>query len=159
MIDSADFSAQQRKRYYWTNIPVKKEWEKSKVVFKDIEFPHEWSEGDFSKYKDTLRVGLDGNLWSWDTSGKGYYSQQSRARSRNIKMNTIVASGGDKNNIYLGDYKFRRIHPVEAERLQTLPDNYTSCIKAKGKRIGLVGNGWTVKVIEHLLSGLEGVCM
>lgn len=152
MIDSADFSAQSRKRYYWTNIPVILNYQPSSLVFKDIEYIHDYTVVDVSKYKDTFKIGLDGNLWSWDTSGKGYYSQQSRARSKDIKMNSVVASGGDKNNIYLGDYKYRKLHPIEAERLQTLPDNYTGCLKAKTKRIGLCGNGWTVDVIKFLLS-------
>jgi DNA (cytosine-5)-methyltransferase 3A len=154
MIDSADFSAQTRKRYYWTNIPVDFNWIPSSLVFKDIEYEHDYRIISFEKYKNTLRVNQENNCWAWDTSGKGYYSQQSRARSKDFKMNTVPASGSDKNNIYLGDYTYRKIHPIEAERLQTLPDNYTSCIKSKTKRIGLCGNGWTVDVIAHILKGL-----
>lgn len=154
-INSADFSAQERKRLYWTNIPVELNYIDNNLVFKDIEFQHNYRVVDFSKYKDTMRVNQEGNVWSWDTSGKGYYSQQSRARSKDIKMNTVPASGGDKNNIYLGNYTYRKLHPIEAERLQTLPDNYTSCIKSSVKRIGLCGNGWTVNVIVHILKGLS----
>lgn len=155
IINSADFSAQIRKRYYWTNIPVNLNYEPSELVFADIEYPHDYRIVDISKYKDTLRVNKEGTQWAWDTSGKGYYSQQSRARSKYIKTNTVPASGGDKNNIYLGDYKYRKMHPIEAERAQTLPDDYTSCIKSKTKRIGLCGNGWTVDVIAHILKGLK----
>jgi len=155
MIDSADFSAQIRKRYYWTNIPVDLNYKRSSLVFKDIEYIHDYRVVNFEKYKETLKINQDGNVWSWDTSGKGYYSQQSRARSKNIKMNTVPASGGDKNNIYLGNYTYRKLHPIEAERLQTLPDNYTDCIKSSTKRIGLCGNGWTVDVIAHILKGLN----
>lgn len=155
MIDSADFSAQIRKRYYWTNIPVELNKVSSTDVFADIEYFHDYRIIDISKYKDTLKVNQDKNCWKWDTSGKGYYSQQSRARSKGIKMNTVPASGDDKNNIYLGNYKYRRLHPIEAERLQTLPDNYTSCIRSAVKRIGLCGNGWTVDVIAHIFKGLK----
>lgn len=157
LIDSADFSAQIRKRYYWTNIPVDLNYIKSELTFKDIEYVHDYRVADFSKYKNTLRVNREGNVWSWDTSGKGYYSQQSRARSKDIKMNTLPASGGDKNNIYLGNYTYRKLHPIEAERLQTLPDNYTDCIKSSTKRIGLCGNGWTVDVIAHIFKNLKEV--
>lgn len=155
MINSADFSAQIRKRYYWTNIPVVLDYIPSSDVFADIEYNHDYRAADISKYKDTLKVNSDNTCWKWDASGKGYYSQQSRARSKTIKMNTVPASGGDKNNIWLGDYKYRKLHPVEAERLQTLPDNYTNCIKSSVKRIGLVGNGWTVDVIAHIFRGLN----
>lgn len=155
MINSADFSAQIRKRYYWTNIPVDLKYTPSPIVFEDIEYDHDYRVVDFSKYRDTLRVNEDNTCWKWDASGKGYYSQQSRARSKTIKMNTVPASGGDKNNIYLGNCTYRKLHPIEAERLQTLPDNFTSCIKSSVKRIKLCGNGWTVNVIAHILNGLK----
>lgn len=132
MIDSADFSAQIRKRYYWTNIPVQLNYVKSELVFADIEYEHEYKIKSFEKYKKTVRD--NGVVVSWDTSGKGYYSQNSRARRPTTKMNTLTSSGNDKNNIYLGGTFYRNIHPVEAERLQTLPDNYTSCIESKVKK-------------------------
>ena len=154
-IDSADFSAQYRHRLYWTNIPIDMNYIPSDKVFSDIEYEHDYKIVDISKYKDTVKANNDNTCWKWDTSGKGYYSQQSRARSKDIKMNTLPASGGDKNNIYLGNYTYRKLHPVEAERLQTLPDNYTNCIKSNVKRIGLCGNGWTVDVIAHIFKGLK----
>ena len=70
-------------------------------------------------------------------------------------MNTIPASGTDKNNIYLGNFQYYKIHPIEAERLQTLPDNYTEGV-SDATRISLCGNGWTVDVIVHILKGLRG---
>ena len=51
MIDSADFSAQQRKRYYWTNIPVEFNYKKSDLVLEDILYPHNYKIRDFAKYK------------------------------------------------------------------------------------------------------------
>ena len=153
-IDSADFSSQYRQRLYWTNIPIDMNYIPSDKVFSDIEYEHDYKIVDISKYKNTVKINNDNTCWKWDTSGKGYYSQQSRARSKDIKMNTLPASGGDKNNIYLGNYTYRKLHPVEAERLQTLPDNYTNCIKSNVKRIGLCGNGWTVDVIVHIFKGL-----
>ena len=155
LIDSADFSAQTRKRYYWTNIPFDLSFEKSTLLFSDIEYEHDYRISDFSKYQDTIRISKDGNVYSWDTSGKGNYSQQNRARVKNSKMNTLPSSGNDKNNIYLGGTYFRKIHPIEAERLQTLPDNYTSCIKSNIKRTGLCGNGWTVDVITYILKNIK----
>jgi len=155
MIDSADFSAQNRKRYYWTNIPVDLNYSKSNLVIKDILFEHDYRIKDFSKYKDTVKWNKDNTVCSWDTSGKGYYSQASRCRRINIKSNTLTASGNDKNNIWLDDYKCRNLHPIEAERLQTLPDNYTECLTSKVKRSEVCGNGWTVDVIVHILKGLN----
>ena len=48
----------------------------------------------------------------------------------------------------------RKITPVEAERLQTVPDNYTSCI-SNNKRYHALGNGWTVDVISHILKNIN----
>ena len=155
MVDSADFSAQIRKRYYWTNITDAIDYIPSTAVFADIEYEHDYRVCDFSKHKATMRLNEDGTCVRWDASGKGYYSQQSRARSKDLKMNTVPHSGTDKNNIWLGGCQYRKLHPIEAERLQTLPDNYTSCISAVGKRIGMCGNGWTVDVIAKFFSYLK----
>ena len=155
MIDSADFSAQIRKRYYWTNIPVDLNYNKSDLVLSDILYEHEYKVRDFTKYKETVRWNKENTICRYDSSGKGYYSQASRCRKPCIKSNTLTASGNDKNNIWLEDYKCRTLHPIEAERLQTLPDNYTKCLTSKVKRNEVCGNGWTVDVIAHILKGLK----
>lgn len=154
MIDSADFSAQVRKRYYWTNIPVQ-EYEKKHLFIKDIMYDNTYKNKTFEKYENTKIVSADGCSVKWDSSGKGYYSQQNRARKDSCKMNTVTARGVDKCNIWLGGNKFRALHPIEAERLQTLPDNYTQVLKSDSKRIKVVGNGWTVDVIAHIFTGLK----
>ena len=105
MIDSADFSAQIRKRYYWTNIPVSMEWEKSDLVINDILYEHEYNARDFSKYAHTVKWNEDNTVCRYDSSGKGYYSQASRCRKPTVKSNTLTASGNDKNNIWLENYK------------------------------------------------------
>jgi len=48
---------------------------------------------------------------------------------------------------------FRNLTPVECERLQTLPDGYTECEGVSStQRYKMIGNGWTVDVISHILS-------
>ena len=74
-----------------------------------------------------------------------------------VPVEKYYASEIDKNNIYKGMYSYYKITPLEAERLQTLPDNYTSCISSKAKRISLCGNGWTVDVIAHIFKGLPKI--
>ena len=51
-----------------------------------------------------------------------------------------------------GYYIIRKLTPVECERLQTLPDNYTAAVSATQRYRGL-GNGWTAEVIIHILTG------
>lgn len=155
MIDSADFSAQTRKRYYWTNIPFSKTWGKSPLVIKDIMLDGEFRTRDFSKYAHTVRWNSDHTVCSFDTSGKGYYSQANRCRVPSIKSCTLPASGNDKNDIYVSEYKCRHMQPIEAERLQTLPDDYTSCLTSKVRRSEVCDNGWTVDVIAHILGGIK----
>ena len=156
-IDSADFSAQHRRRLYWTNILFSMQWNKSEVLFSDIlDKKSKYHYQDFSKYKDTVRIRNNGMDIYFDTSGKGYYSQQSRAKKINQKWNTVPTTSG-KNNIWVSDYVLRYMTPIEAERLQTLPDNYTECLSSKTKRIKGIGNGWTVDVIAHIFKGLMTV--
>ena len=47
----------------------------------------------------------------------------------------------------------RRLTPIECERLQTLPDNYTEGV-SNTQRYKALGNGWTVDVIAHILRGI-----
>ena len=44
--------------------------------------------------------------------------------------------------------------PIECERLQTLPDNYTKAV-ADSHRYKALGNGWTVDVVSHILKELH----
>jgi len=94
--------------------------------------------------------------------GKG--GQGQRIYSVRGKSVTITANGGGmgaKTGLYRidlpdGEYIVRKLTPVEAERLQTLPDNYTAGI-SNTQRYKCIGNGWTVDVIAHILGGLKNV--
>ena len=92
--------------------------------------------------------------------GKG--GQGQRIYSVVGKSVTLSANGGGqgaKTGLYKidlpdGDYVIRKLTPIEAERLQTLPDNYTAGI-SNTQRYKCIGNGWTVDVIAHILGGLH----
>ena len=47
----------------------------------------------------------------------------------------------------------RKLHPIECERLQTVPDGYTDGV-SNTQRYKMLGNGWTVDVIAHIFQGL-----
>lgn len=91
--------------------------------------------------------------------GKG--GQGQRIYSVRGKSVTLSANGGGhgaKTGLYKidlpdGDYIIRKLTPIEAERLQTLPDNYTAGI-SNTQRYKCIGNAWTVDVIAHILGGL-----
>lgn len=73
------------------------------------------------------------------------------------KFYTLTAQ--DRHGVLVEGY-IRRLTPIECERLQTLPDNYTAIGVIDGKevpisntqRYKMLGNGWTVDVIAHILS-------
>lgn len=50
--------------------------------------------------------------------------------------------------------KYRKLTPIECERLQTVPDNYSNHV-SNTQRYRMLGNGWTVDVIAHILRGLK----
>ena len=52
------------------------------------------------------------------------------------------------------DLHWRKLTPLECERLQTVPDNYTDHV-SKTQRYKMLGNGWTINVISHILGNME----
>ena len=58
-----------------------------------------------------------------------------------------------KDNVVVNETRIRKLTPVECERLQGLPDNYTEGI-AKTNRYKCLGNAFNVDVIAHILSFL-----
>ena len=55
---------------------------------------------------------------------------------------------------YVPTKTIRKFHPIECERLQTVPDGYTDCV-SDTQRYKMLGNGWTVDVIAHILNGMK----
>ena len=98
-----------------------------------------------------VRIGQIGK----SGQGQRIYS----VRGKSITMTANGGGTGGKTGLYKidlpdGDYIIRKLTPVEAERLQTLPDNYTAGI-SNTQRYKCIGNGWTVDVIAHILRGLK----
>lgn len=109
-------------------------------------------------YKDSMicepiRLGTLPNL------GKGQANRIYSVRGKSVCLNALGGGGGAKTGLYKvdlpdGDYIIRKLTPIECERLQTLPDNYTSGI-SNTQRYKAIGNGWTVDVIAHILKGIK----
>lgn len=248
MINSALLSAQQRKRYYWTNIPNVIQPEDKEIFLKDIIENGAMSHLDKSHcitsnyYKKTAQDMPKGNTLlaepvlyqiprgknngnihseksptltanSWEYNNKviepvgcalrtwprekiegvervkrpevrqdgksnaltlvntdsmvcepvriGIYGkggQGQRIYTVNAKSVCLGTGGANKERYKIdlpdGDYIIRRLTPIECERLQTLPDNYTKVI-SNTQRYKSIGNGWTVDVIAHIFSFME----
>lgn len=153
-INSALVSAQNRQRFYAFNWKVDQPEDRG-IFVKDILDPMSEEENlanivtflDNPKFDKNIpcRVGVIGN------GGQG-----ERVYSVNAKAVTLSANGGGrgaKTGLYLTDDNVvRKLSPVEAERLQTLPDGYTEGV-SNAQRYKALGNGWTAEVIIHILNG------
>ena len=81
-------------------------------------------------------------------------SKTRRGRKMENKSNCLMTKKTDFM-LYTKEGRIRRLTPVECERLQTVNDNYTDCV-SDNQRYKMLGNGWTVEVIKHILSFLNG---
>ena len=74
------------------------------------------------------------------------------------KSKTVRSGGRDSYDRHewdsVDELHWRKLTPLECERLQTVPDNYTKHV-SKTQRYRMLGNGWTIDVISHILSNME----
>lgn len=164
MINSALVSAQNRKRLYWTNIegitqpegrgiyledvlengvPLK---EKSQTVLATI-----YKENAKSMIKRNKQGLLVKKLFNTNPSGNG---MNGWVYGIIDKSPTLTTNKGEGIKISPREGYYRKLTPLECERLQTVPDQYTSSISNTQRYITL-GNGWTVDVIAHIFQNLK----
>lgn len=154
MINSSLVCAAERKRYYWTNIPNVVQPKNLNIVLKDIiinadEVPKKyWYNKDFIYNGDDKKVQCTLCI-------KGH-RQLKEVYNINFKCNTLTCdgTGGNKQKKIYQKGKCRKLMPIEYERLQTIPDNYTNCV-SDSRRYTAVGNAWTVDVIAHIFKNLK----
>ena len=181
MINSSNFSAQNRKRYYWTNIPFDKNIQDKGIILKDIleeyrsdppgaldlmtdknakaycltasyEYAVYWN--SINKYQRTMiptnkpiQVGMAKNIKGHDILRR-IYSPEGKSPTLN------TCSGGNREpKVSVNEINWRKLTPIECERLQTVPDNYTEGV-SKTQRYKMLGNGWNVDTVAHIFSGL-----
>jgi len=159
MINAALVSAQQRKRYFWigklendryikVNITQPKD---KKIYVKDIleknvdekYFIKEKANLKIPKSKDnskTIKVGYIKNDYQQDY----IYSIYGKAAALTTKKPL---------QYLLDDETIRTLTPIECERLQSLPDNYTEGL-SNNQRYKVIGNAFNVEVISHILKKL-----
>lgn len=111
--------------------------------------------------------GMNGNVYNPEhksptlTTNKGEWIKIIQLpRGNNIwgiiedKTPTLSANLWQHNNLLQEWYRVRRLTPIECERLQTLSDDYTAGV-SNSQRYKMLGNGWTVDVIAHILKHLD----
>ena len=86
--------------------------------------------------------------------------RQRRVYGKNGKSPTLLARSDSpkvlKSETITVDKEvyWRKLTPVECERLQTVPDNYTNHV-SNTQRYKMLGNGWTIETIAHILKNME----
>jgi hypothetical protein len=144
LINSRLVSAQNRPRLYWTNIPNIEQPLDRGLLLKDI-LQETWDDKfNLSEkacdYMSRLRNGKP----RWE-----YHTNPLNGKSACLTANMYkgVPYGVIKEQL-------RRLTPVECERLQTVPDNYTAGV-SDTQRFKMLGNGWTIDVIAHILMNMK----
>lgn len=229
MLNSSLFTAQNRKRLYWTNFPIDSDIEDKQIVLQDI------LEEDGIACKEMTNVNgkshcltatYNGAVW-WNSiqrkqrtmvgcievghaeeyahyrheQAKRVYHQEGKSPTlltmqggnREPKVATYSTKGGrivnrrldengtrkdnqldlpfttqievrqddktnclttvQKDNVIVKGMTWRKLTPLECERLQGLPDNYTNHV-SKTQRYKMLGNGFNVPTIRHIIKDL-----
>lgn len=141
IINSALVSAQNRVRMYWTNInsgkipqPVDR-----KLLLKDIITVNANSKYYLTKYA-TYRIMVECPKSARSIMDKSKCLTTGCGRNIGGRGVYLVQNGG-----------IRRFTVRECARLQTIPEDYEFVVP-EGEAYKLIGNGWTVEVIKHILS-------
>jgi DNA-cytosine methyltransferase len=71
---------------------------------------------------------------------------------KSITISTRV-SAANCTHVYK-ESRIRKLTPIECERLQTVKENYTNHV-SDSQRYKMLGNGWTVDVIRHILNYMK----
>jgi len=94
-------------------------------------------------------IDKDGNRVSW----KETKPKQMLELRKDSKSNSVTSV--QKDNVLTQDEVYwRKLTPLECERLQTVPDNYTNHV-SNSQRFRMLGNGWTIEVIKGILDNME----
>lgn len=192
-INSSLVSAQNRVRLYWTNIPnVTQPGDRSiflrDIIFDDASEPvlhniyggfKEKKPRTFWDKSPTLRTSAGGGhipsliltekakkyMDRTVRDGRTHWDFKHHSDVKDDKSHCVTANfyKGVPYNVLITEKCIRYFHPIECERLQTLPDNYTSIGEFEGKdteisktqRYKMIGNGWNIETIAHIFQGLK----
>ncbi len=180
-INSDLLSAQTRKRFYWTNIPNIKQPKNKKIYLKDIlenqsinpnilQLAHGGNKGGL-RAKNGKVPSITSSSWAYNnllvdqciqinpdkSCGGRQPSIQNRVyfeKGKSLALNTFCVHRVAKKYLDNINCLIRKLTPIECERLQTVPDNYTNYV-SNSQRYKMLGNGWTVDVIVHILKNIK----
>lgn len=147
-------SAQNRNRVYWTNFDFEIPDKRKDIFMKDI-----LEEKVDDKYYLTQKMYdcvITPAKNGWNSGNMDIDLEIARPLCATMhKMHRASQDNYISTKYHpLGKTNIRRLTPIECERLQTLPDNYTEGI-SDTQRYKCIGNGWTVDVISHIFTYLD----
>lgn len=135
---------------YWTNIPLTDTLPVNDSVLGDV---LESNVAEKYFYKESFEyVNQDVVEAILNINGHDILK---RVNSKNAKCQclTAVCGGNQQKKVIDGD-KVRKLTPMEYERLQGVPDKYTSMV-SDSARYKALGNGWEVNTIVWILQGIK----
>lgn len=164
MIDSALVSPCTRKRYYWTNIPNVTQPIENNIRLQDI-----LDSGYTDREKGHCLMVVDSRPLTTPIKMfhryyyKGFNNLVFKSKQhykdccdyydkyyRGMKAKDIPT---DETNVFDG---VRFLNQNELERCQTVPEGYTKCL-TRNEAADVLGDGWTIEVIKHILKNLKEV--
>lgn len=181
LINAATLSAQNRERYYWCNWPVSQPEDKWILLESILEPPVDVTamknrgEIILRPYKSTC---LDADYWrgvdnhdqrtcilagrAEDVKGFDMGKRVYSPRGKCPTLNTMQG-GSREPKVALSHTQYKKLSPIECERLQTVPDNYTMIGNygyaakriSNTQRYKAIGNSWCVDVIAHIFRAIK----
>ena len=156
IINSSLLVAQTRKRIYWTSVENLPEIQDLGITVSDV-LPDNTPPNTIGKFKPSVRLNVVREYESIAKSCKNIYScmctsgwQDNRVGIR--KCPTLRASG-TCTLILTKNKSIRQVTPEDCEILQGVPSGYTDGV-SKTQRLKMLGNGWTVPIIAHILGNI-----
>ena len=157
--NSMYLSGQYRPRVYWTNIEFKNLiHDQKKIYIKDIleknSDPKYYFNIDIKKIKKSGINNSKNNIKKLFLIPRNMHKDNERQRRvYDIKSKSPTLLARSDTPKVLIKNSIRKLTPLECERLQGLPDNYTKDF-SNTTRYKMIGNGFTVQVIKYILSNI-----
>ena len=169
-INSSLVSAQNRVRLYWTNIPNVKEPDDRNISLSDILEDDSIINPGAIRGRRLNKATIIGRRLNPDGKRKDYdkdipITQCLEVRATNTNKSNCLTTV-DKDNVlttmpigrhpnaFKDKLPFRYYTLKEYERLQTIPEGYTSVVSTSQAK-KMIGNAWTIDVISHIFSYLK----
>lgn len=148
-LNAKDFSAQNRARYFWTNIPFTQPKTKSEKVIEDILQIEVEEKYYYKDFPFTIKDETKNVIGTIEVAGHDILK---RIYNRNSKSATVTTcAGGNTQHKILDNGRVRKLTPIEYEALQGLPRDYTAGV-SDSQRYKCLGNAFNVDVVAHILS-------